>query len=334
VRACGHDGGPRRVCDLCVDATAAPGARAEAPYVACSGACLERHRAEAHGDTSAATAPERAASYQARVNARSARDRALFAAHRARVAALVEAAGRGGSLCVLGAGNGSDLDVPALARAFTELHLVDLDGEALARGHAALPEALRARVTLHAGVDLTGLIDRIDAWGDAFPDEAGLARAALPAIQGTLARLGRRFDTVVSTCVLSQLVVPFHRALVLPAAAWESLRATLTAIHLSTIAGATRPGGTGILVFDVLSSKSAPGLRDLDGAAPEAVEAFAAAHRAGGGAPLEPDPAGLVRRLRSPGMERLVESPHLTTPWAWNIGAETQLVYGLVFRRP
>jgi hypothetical protein len=301
--------------------------------VACSRACLDAHQAEAHAGARG-PAGERAAGYQGRVNASSDRDRALFAPHRQRVTALLEAEGRRGSLCVLGAGNGSDLDVPTLSKAFSEIHLVDIDAEALERARAALPAKLRPRVVLHPGVDLTGLVGTLDTWGDAFPSEAELARAALPAIQGVLSQLGRRFDTVVSTCVLSQLSVPFHRAWILPAQAWTQLHDTLTAIHLTTISAATEPGGAGILVFDVLSSKNAPGLRALGSAAPEAVGAFVDELRARGDTSFEPDPSALVTRLQSPGMGRLVESPRLTAPWLWNIGAETQLVYGLVFRRP
>jgi hypothetical protein len=330
VRDCGHEP-PRRVCDLCLDTN-------KAAFVACSRSCLEEHRGKAHAGRGKRARPDedvraRAARYQARVNANVEGDRESFASHRARVTALLEAAGRGGSLCVLGAGNGSDLDVAALTKSHSEIHLVDLDGEALARGRDALPARLRDRVVLHPDVDLTGLIDRIDEWGDAFPSEAELGRAALPAIQGILGRLGRRFDTVVSTCVLSQLAVPFHRTWILPAQSWSNLHGALAGIHLTTLAGATEPGGTGLLVFDVLSSKNAPALRGLEGAAPEVVEEFVAAHLAGGGMALEPDPPSLLRRLQSAGMERLVDSPRLTTPWAWNIGAETQLVYGLVFRR-
>ncbi len=334
VRTCGH-GEPRRICDVCLDARDGRG-----PWASCSRACLDEHRAEAHADAGsagAAAARERAAGYQARVNANVAGDRALFAPHRARVTALIEGAGRGGSLCVLGAGNGSDLDVPKLAKTFSEIHLVDLDGDALARGRAALPARLRERVILHPDVDLTGLIDHLDDWGDAFPAEAELGRAAVPAIQGVLTslvtRAGRRFDTVVSTCVLSQLAVPFHRAWLLPATAWANLHAALTAIHLSTLSGATEPGGTGILIFDVLSSKNAPALRKLAPSEPESIEAFTEAQLASGKT-LDPDPSSLLRQLQSPGMERIVEGPRLTPPWPWNIGTETQLVYGLVFRRP
>ena len=243
--------------------------------------------------------------------------------------ALIETVARGGSLCVLGAGNGSDLDVPALAKVFDEVHLVDLDGQALGRCVAALPAKVRGSVTAHAEVDLTGFLDRLDDWGDSFPAAPDLGRAAVAAIQGILARLGRRFDVVVSTCALSQLAVPYHRAWILPPPAWAALHDATTAVHLSTLAGATEPGGTGALVFDVLSSRKVPELRALEAAGQEALEAFLSERAAAGGIGADPEPEALL-----PGLERLVESPRLTRPWLWNIGAESQLVYGLLFRRP
>src|SRR5204862_2271999 len=131
----------------------------------------------AHGPA-AGTSARRALEYQARVNANVGGDREAFAGHRARVMALIETVARGGSLCVLGAGNGSDLDVPALAKVFDEVHLVDLDGQALGRCVAALPAKVRGSVTAHAEVDLTGFLDRLDDWGDSFPAAPDLGRAA------------------------------------------------------------------------------------------------------------------------------------------------------------
>jgi hypothetical protein len=322
---CRHGAEPRRVCEVCLDA-----GEPVHPFLACSLACLADHQTEAHAELEARGAAARVADYQARVNRNVAKNRAWYAGHRARVTALVEGASHGGDLCVLGAGNGSDLDLPALAKRFATLHLVDLDGEALERCRAGAPPALRPRLVLHPDVDLSGFTDRLDEWGDAFPTEAELGRAAQPAIQGILRRLGGPFDVVVSTCALSQLAAPYHRAWILPAPAWASLHAAVTAVHLATLAGATRPGGTGILIFDVLSSRTVPALRDLEGAQPEAVAAFAERHTAEGGC-MDPEPANLVARLT--GLGRLVQAPRLTPPWLWNIGAETQLVYGLVFSR-
>lgn len=330
ARTCGHASAPRRICDLCLDADASG-----QPFLACSLACLTAHLADAHGASGGPrAAPARALDYQGRVNDNVAQNREWYAGHRAQVTTIVGAAGRGGDLCVLGAGNGSDLDLPALAERFTAFHLVDIDGEALERCRASAPATLRERLVLHPRIDLSGFARRLDEWGEAFPAEADLGRAAQPAIHGILneliGQLGRSFDVVVSTCVLSQLAVPYHRAWILSASDWANLHAALTAVHLMTLAGATKPGGTGILIFDVLSSKHAPALRDLDGAPPEDVAAFAARHAAEGGRG-DPDPADLLARLTS--MDRLFEAPRLLAPWVWNIGAETQLVYALVFRR-
>jgi hypothetical protein len=305
------------LCDRCVDDGR--------PFLACSLACLEAHDAAEHDHPRASAS--RVVVYQAAVNRNVAKNRRWYAGHRARVSALLGEASRGGELCVLGAGNGSDLDLPALAKRFSAIHLVDLDGEALERCRAGARAGLRERLVLHAGVDLSGFTAHLDGWGDAFPAAAELGAAAQPAIHGILRALGRTFDVVASTCALSQLAVPYHRAWILPARKWAELHATITAVHLATIAGAAQPGGTGILIFDVLSSRTEPGLRALADE-PESLEAFLDARR---GPPLEPDPASLLARMETLG--RLVARPRLTAPWLWNIGAETQLVYGLVFAR-
>lgn len=313
------------MCEVCLDV-----GEPVHPFLACSLACLTDHQTEAHAELEERGAAARVADYQARVNRNVANNREWYAGHRAQVTALVGAASRGGDVGVLGAGNGSDLDLPALAERFATLHLVDLDGEALERCRAGAPPALRPRLVLHPDVDLSGFTEHLDDWGEAFPTEAELGRAAQPAIHGILRRLGRTFDVVVSTCALSQLAAPYHRAWILPASDWANLHAAVTAVHLATLVGATKPGGSGILIFDVLSSRSIPALRDLDGAQPEAVAAFAERHTSGGGR-MDPEPAGLLARLA--GLGRLARAPRLTAPWLWNIGAETQLVYGLVFSR-
>jgi hypothetical protein len=233
-----------------------------------------------------------------------------------------------GDLAVLGAGNGSDLELPALAARFASVHLVDIDGEALERCRGGASGSVRETLVLHAGVDLSGFGDRIDEWGDAFPAGGELGAAAQPAIGRILRALGRPFDVVASTCALSQLVVPYHRAWILPTSDWENLHAAVAAVHLATLVGATKPGGTGILIFDVLSSRAVPELREVGGA--EDAAAFAERYEASGGR-LDPSPAGLLARLA--GMGRLVQQPRLVGPWPWNIGAETQLCYAIVFTR-
>ena len=226
-----------------------------------------------------------------------------FAPHRLRLMDLVDRAEPSGTVLVLGVGNASDLDLSFLAERFAEVHLADLDGVALGRVRARQPEASRERLVLHGDVDLSGLLEYLDVWGDAFPAPAELGASAVAAARRLVATLGQH-DVVLSTCILSQLGLPFRRSWVAPASTWANLSAALSAVHLATIAGCS--SRRGILAFDV---------QEQDGA-------------------LSPDPQQLLAQLRSPGLAALVANPSLTDPWKWNLGDVEQLVYAIEFARP
>lgn len=326
VATCGCSEDMRRVCDLC--------GATEGAFVACSLACLDKHLVGRHAVEGMETSETRAATYLRRVNRQLAGSWQTYEGHRRRVMALAMAAEHGGDIAIFGAGNGSDLELAELATAFREIHLIDLDGEALERARAGLPAATRDKVVLHAPYDLSGFTSRLDEWGERFPDDATLGPSAVMAARGIVQRLGRVFDVVLSTGVLSQLTVPYHRAWITSRLNWGRLVAALTALHLATLAGSTRSGGTGVLAFDVLSSKDAPELADLVGRDAEALEDYVERGKASGSLRLQPDPATLLKQLTSPGLGSLVQDPRLTSPWLWNLGDAVQLVYGLQFRRP
>ena len=289
---CGCDAAPRRHCDVCY----ADGR----VFLACSKACLDAHQL-AHGTPTSAA--ERAKQLVARINALHPDSSEAFAAHRAR---LMELAGEGGTeqrLLVLGVGNASDLDLPLLTERFREVHLVDLDGAALERAKARQSESVQARLVLHPDVDLSGLLEHLDAWGEAFPEPRLLGATAIAAARGLVAALGS-YDVVLSTCVLSQLGLPFRRNWVAPASTWANLSAALNAVHLATLAGCT--ARRGVLVFDV---------QEQDGA-------------------VTPDPELVLAQLRSPGLAALVASPKLSEPWQWQLGSSPQTVYAIEFVRP
>lgn len=289
---CGCDGAPRRHCDICY---------AEGRvFLACCKACLDTHQ-RAHGALTSAA--ERAKQLVARMNALHPDSSDAFAAHRARLMELVGLGGVEQRLLVLGVGNASDLDLRLLTERFAEVHLVDLDGAALERAKARQPPSVQARLALHADVDLSGLLEHVDDWGDAFPEPRLLGAAAVGAARGLVARLGS-FDVVLSTCVLSQLGLPFRRNWVAPASTWANLSAALNAVHLATLAGCT--GRRGVLAFDV---------QEQDGA-------------------LSPDPELVLAQLRSPGLAALVASPQLSAPWQWQLGSVPQTVYAIEFARP
>jgi hypothetical protein len=239
----------------------------------------------------------------ARMNAQHPDSSLAFAPHRARLMELAGAGGAGERLLVLGAGNASDLDLPALSERFREVHLVDLDGAALVRTEARQAPHVQARIVLRPDVDLSGLLGHLDDWGDAFPEPQVLGATAVTAARRLVAELGT-FDVTLSTCVLSQLGLPFRRSWVAPTSTWANLTAALSAIHLATLAGCT--ARRGVLVFDVQQQE--------------------------GG--LVPDPQMLLAQLRSPGLAALVASPTLTEPWKWNLGDVEQRVYAIEFVRP
>ena len=94
-----------------------------------------------------------------------------FEAHRRKVSDLLTADGDPGRtrLCVLGAGNGNDLDLPALLQSHRAVHLVDLDPDALGRGAVRQGVGEHPSLRLFGKVDLTGLLDTIAGFTLATP---------------------------------------------------------------------------------------------------------------------------------------------------------------------
>jgi hypothetical protein len=320
TRTCGCTATARRRCGVCDPARVV--------FTACSAACLHKHLASEHG-LALDTAAQARASLEALNRDRQGQD--LYAAHRDRLGRLLRAVQRGEGLCVLGAGNCDDLDLPALARDFGEVHLVDLDGAALEGALAGITGPARARLVAHPGLDLSGTIDRADAWGDDFPTQGELDALAGQVSARLAQQIGRTFDVVLSACVLSQLYQPLRQTLVLQLPPWRRLFAAIDRAHLATVAALTRPGGTGVLALDVTSSHKLPELKSyatpetwdaLDGAATAAIAARQIS--------LDPDPQRLLALLAQPPFS--VERPRLTTPWVWDTGGGVlALVYALMF---
>ena len=303
-------------------------------FLACSQRCLRAHLRARHGRAGRSTSVERALAFQVQVNRLGAGDAwSVYQGHRERLTRLLLAAQRGAGLCVLGAGNGTDLDLPALMGAFGEVHLVDIDAEAVGRARARLPAQLRDRVVAHAPVDLAGCLDRLDEWGDGLPGPEALDAFTRSVPEAIARRLGRHFDVVLSSCLLSQLCHPFQNALALPGPEWHRLFSAITRLHLGTLVSLTRPGGTGVIACDVLSH-AGPALADLClRLARPALEA-ALIERIGSRALApDPDPQALVAALGSDPLAASVACTWVTDPWLWDLGTTVQLVYGVLFRR-
>src|SRR6478609_2818558 len=86
----------------------------------------------------------------------------VFASHRLQQTRLIRGSGARGQgsggerVCVLGAGNAYDLELEELLTVFAEVHLVDIDADAVRGARSRVPEGPRQRVFAHAPVDLSG----------------------------------------------------------------------------------------------------------------------------------------------------------------------------------
>jgi hypothetical protein len=239
---------------------------------------------------------------------------------------LASAAKRAGRLCVLGAGHCNDLDLEQLAAVFDEIHLVDLDGKALARAVARQPAATRARLHRHE-VDLSGLpARRLARWKRIPPTGDELDAAANVALDTILGRFAAPFDVVASTCVLTQMAFALRTSLGARHPMLEPIRFGLMRAHLSTLVGLTVAGGTALFATDLVSSTSYP----LEALPPERalMDVMRDVVEAGAGyfAAKPEIVAGLLEE---------VGTPELLEPWLWTGPlARTYLVYAMRVRVP
>jgi hypothetical protein len=296
---------------------------------------LERHLAPEHGALEPGFAGTRAKQRLLNMNRADPGNWDRYASHRQAIMDAVCKSGEEGEIAIFGAGNCADIDLMRLSRHYREIHLIDLDVEAIERARDELPGNLKRTVVLHGDVDLSGFLGELEAWGEVFPPESQLASAAVDAARSILQRIGRSFDTTLSSCVMSQLIGPYHRSWALSPENWDNVEMALSAVHLATLAGATRPGGSGFLACDVLSSDVVPELKELYGEGQDTLDVFISERLQEDDLPMHPDPRGLIAQMASPGLGSLFATPELTRPWLWDIGGgAVQLVYGLAFRGP
>lgn len=164
----------------------------------------------------------------------------------------------GGRLCILGAGNCFDLDLPHVARTFEEVHLVDIDPVALKKARERLDADLARKVTLHAPVDVSGANDKLEAWRAMRVSPETLISFPEAATSALLKKLPAPFDCVVSSCIASQLLLTYRRVLGERHQLFQAGMVTLLVTHLRVLAELTAPGGQALFITDVTSDEIAP----------------------------------------------------------------------------
>lgn len=272
-------------------------------------------------------------SEQRRLNRSTANAAHRFALHRSHLTAQVLAAAeRGARVMIVGAGNCNDLDLEALATHASQIHLVDLDEEAIVAARHRVPPALAQRVALHGGIDVTGALGWLGGCQRRRLHGEDYERIAGVCIEQVLQALPAPVDAVVSSCLLSQLMDSLRRQLgpqhpdLLPAAR------VLMVAHLRLLAAVLVRGGQAVLASDTASSEQLP-LRELV-AAKGGLEALKAVVEAGLCFTGTSAPFAVEILQTDEVLSERVADVALAAPWLWTISeARSYLVYALRFRR-
>ncbi len=261
---------------------------------------------------------------------------ASFASHRTASTRLILEAGAGldprARLCVLGAGNAYDLELSELLERFAELHLVDIDAEALERAKQRAAPSDRARIVSHAPFELSGMFEHLERWARLQVTPEELMRAPARGAERIAEALPGAFDVVVSTCLLTQLQLQLLQLLGDRHRLFGALRELLTLTHLRTLATLTKPGGRAVLLTDLCEAAVFPAGRPRDASDFEPLfrELVGLGHVI-----YSSHPELLKFTLKDdPVLGRAFRQVERSAPWLWQNGPQTRfLVYGLSLER-
>lgn len=256
-----------------------------------------------------------------------------YASHRETVTQLIlDSAGEGNSLTILGAGNCNDIDLGQLIDRFETISLVDVDRTAIETGvsrQGVSPDEKRIRVFES---DVTGLLSSLNdvvvaknSGSEQILELAKLATQAQPV------GLPAPADVVISTGLITQLVEATIKMVgeanvASPESPGLHLVQAVRRRHLRLLSELTRPGGSAILVTEIVSSKTVPG---LPSARPEQLPALLQSCLASGNFFTGLHPGIIYQEMMSREFGCELQGVRLTSPWLWEFTARTYAVVAL-----
>ncbi|HEX4795168.1 MAG TPA: hypothetical protein VH370_15340 [Humisphaera sp.] len=257
----------------------------------------------------------------------------LYRSHRQQIERLIVPSRPGGRACVLGAGNCNDLDLRWMSQVFGEVHLVDLDTQAVAAGVERQKMADWRGLQVHAPIDLTGIADLAGPWADTKPADAPIEMALAQIRSHDIATKwagDARFDLVLSPCVLSQLIVSVRDAIGARHPRYKELRNALRARHLRMMFDLLNPGGKAVLLADLASTENFPEMAQVP---EERLDDLMRTLIADGKCFAALVPADLRQSIEDDqAIRRGIENVQFTGPWLWHLGlSKTFLVYAMTF---
>lgn len=237
------------------------------------------------------------------------------------------------NLCVIGAGNCNDLNLSRLVTNFRQIHLVDIDTAALEQGVRTQGCDAKETIHVHGDCDATGIWGELAELVDSDTKDKDKVDRLLEKSMGWPGlheKLGT-FGTVVSTCILSQLIDGVVTALGESHPQFLDVVIEIRRRHLQLLCELTVPGGQVILITDFVSSDTAPDLPELDGEELGArlAEMIEQRNFFTGLNPL---------RLYMLLSEEPTFTPHIgeieaTEPWLWGFGERCYAVTAFSFQR-
>ncbi|QDV24686.1 hypothetical protein [Aureliella helgolandensis] len=235
-------------------------------------------------------------------------------------------------MCVLGAGNCNDLDLLELCQLFAQLTLVDIDRSALQAAVARVGLEASDQIEIRAPLDLTGLSPEFAHWSECLPTP-GVVKSALERLRGTsqLEVLSGGFDVVLSSCVLTQLIDSAQRAIGEDHEEFFDLLSALRLRHIEHMLELLRGDGVGLLVTDLVSTDTWPGMRELPiEQLPQAAAAAVRDKNFFSGV----NPSVIYHLLKNhPTLSAKISQVTPISPWIWDWGTRAYVVYGMQFRR-
>ncbi len=254
---------------------------------------------------------------------------AEFSSHRERVTQLLaQPEFESGRLLVLGAGNCNDLDLQRLLTWFSEIHLLDLDLEALVYGVERQGLVTGSNIFLHGGIDVTGIAEICSAWNDEIPpSQSEISEAVRRALGHNWSSIDQHFDVTVSIGLLSQLAEMIIRSLGNSHSRVMELLSAMRLRHMQLLMESVRPGGQGVLVTEIVSSSSCPELTQT----PESGLSDLLRRLITSGNFFTGQNPAIIESLwrQSPELAPLVEQVEFSGPWLWDFGPRVYACYAL-----
>lgn len=254
-----------------------------------------------------------------------------FSGHRSQVTSLLKHGWDPSRLCILGAGNCNDLDLTTLIQSHQDIHLVDIDMDALAQGVAKQNLVDHMHVHLHGGIDLTGMIDQMSHWSpNSALTETDIADC-LDASTRCLEQIPGPFEVVASTCLLSQLIKIVVDTIGENHPQFVDVIQSIRLGHLRLLLQLMVPDGLGVLITDVVSSDSYLPLasvpdQNLSQVLVQLVRQGNFFHGV--------NPAAIVNLFRQdPVLSQQVASLEPVGPWRWNFGPRHYAVIAVKFQK-